>query len=123
MHEHATIDGIVKAILKDPALQASPRVKEVSLRIGALEFHSEAAFRQGFEVAARGTSLEGAALKLDVVPPELACAACGHKTLCREGEVDPHEKLPVRECPKCKELARISGGRGVEKIELSVEGS
>jgi len=123
MHEHATIDGIVKAILNDPALKGSPRVNEVFLRIGALEFHSEAAFRQGFEVASRGTPLEGARLKLEVVPPELACAACGHKDLCREGEVDPHDKLPVRECPKCKELARISGGRGVEKIELSVEGS
>ncbi|MBI5239400.1 MAG: hydrogenase maturation nickel metallochaperone HypA [Elusimicrobia bacterium] len=122
MHEHATIDGIVKAILKDPSLKGASKVSEVFLRIGALEFHSEAAFRQGFEVAVQGTVLAGAALRLDVVLPELKCEACGHKDVCREGEVDPHEKLPVRECPKCQSLARISGGRGVDKIELSVEG-
>jgi hydrogenase nickel insertion protein HypA len=121
MHEHATIDNIVKAILQDQGLQPQARVQEVFLRIGALEFHSEAAFRQGFEIAARGTPLQGAALKLEVVPPELECPACGHKDVCREGEVDPHEKLPVRECPKCKELASIRGGRGVQKIELVIE--
>lgn len=122
MHEHATIDNIVKAILADPALKGVAKVKEVFLRIGALEFHSEEAFRQGFLVAVQGSVLEGAELRLDVVLPELKCEACGHDGVCREGEVDPHEQLPVRECPKCKELARISGGRGVQKIELAVEG-
>ncbi len=122
MHEHAAIDGIVKSILADPSLESASKVKEVFIRIGALEFHSEEAFRQGFKVAVHGTKLEGAALKLDVFQPELHCQACGKKSVCGEGDVDPHDDLPVRECPKCKELARISGGRGVQKIELSVEG-
>jgi len=122
MHEHAAIDGIVKSILADRSLQQAAKVTEVFLEIGALEFHSEEAFRQGFSVAVKGTVLDGAVLKMEVVPPELDCAACGHKGPCREGEVDPHEQLPVRECPKCKELARVSGGRGVRQIELSVEG-
>jgi hydrogenase nickel incorporation protein HypA/HybF len=122
MHEHAAIDSIVKAILSDPALKGAARVKEVFLKIGALEFHSEEAFRAGFTVAAHGTVLEGAKLNLDVVMPEIVCEACGNKAVCGEGDVDPHDQMPVRECPKCKELVRISGGKGVQKIELAIEG-
>ncbi len=122
MHEHATIDQVVKSILQDKALQGARKVNEVFLRIGALEFHSEEAFRQGFAVAVKGTVLDGARLVLDVIQPELNCSACGNKAVCGEGDVDPHDSLPVRACPTCKELVRVSGGRGVQKIELAVEG-
>lgn len=121
MHEHALIHNIVDAILKDKKLTPGSRVREVRLSLGALEFHSEEAFRQGFAVEARGTSLDGAALTLSVNPPSLECKACGHKTVCKEGSVDPHEQMPVRECPKCQELASISGGRDVGPIELVLE--
>jgi len=121
MHEHAAIENVVAAILKDPKLSGVSCVREVRLKIGAMEFHSEAAFRQGFEVASKGTPLEGARLTLDILWPMVECPACGHQAVCREGEIDPHEKLPFRECPKCRELAPIRGGRGIESIELSVE--
>ena len=121
MHEHALIHNIVAAILKDKKLTPGLRVREVRLTVGALEYHSEEAFRHGFAMEAWGTALEGAALTLEVKPPSLECKACGHKVVCKEGEVDPHEQLPVRECPKCGELASISGGRGVGPIELVLE--
>ncbi|MBI4676566.1 MAG: hydrogenase maturation nickel metallochaperone HypA [Elusimicrobia bacterium] len=121
MHEHALIHNIVKEILTREKLPAGAKVRQVRIRIGLLEMHSEAAFRQGFAVACQDTPLAGAALELDLVLPSLECRACGHKRPCKEGEVDPHDAMPVMECPACKELATVRGGRGVTEIRLTLD--
>ncbi|MBI5622253.1 MAG: hydrogenase maturation nickel metallochaperone HypA [Elusimicrobia bacterium] len=121
MHEHALIHNIVKEILDREKLPPGSKVLRVGIRIGMLEMHSEAAFRQGFEVACRDTPLQGAALDLDLAYPTLECPSCGLKKQCAEGDADPHDALPVRECPSCKNLAAVRGGRGVGEIRLTLE--
>jgi Zn finger protein HypA/HybF involved in hydrogenase expression len=91
---------------------------EVTLKVGALEIHSEEAARQAFEVLTKDTVLEGARLDLIILPVTLACHQCGFQGPLPLGVADPHEALPVAECSQCGTLVAVQGGRGLESIEL-----
>ncbi len=121
MHEYALMENVIAAIKAE--LQTSKGVPEgrpltVTLKVGALEMHSEEATRQAFEVLTKGTPLEGARLDLIILPVTLACPKCGFEGPLPMGAADPHDALPVAECPQCGAVAPVTGGRGVESIEL-----
>ncbi len=121
MHEYALMENIIATIMAE--LQTSPEVPAdrpltVTLKVGALEMHSEEATRQAFEVLTKGTPLEGARLDLIILPVTLTCSQCGFEGPLPMGAADPHEALPVAECPQCGAAAPVQGGRGVESIEL-----
>ncbi|MCX5794305.1 MAG: hydrogenase maturation nickel metallochaperone HypA [Elusimicrobia bacterium] len=119
MHEQAIIQSVIDSIRQDlAARKLTGKVKSISLKIGALELHGEESFKQIFAVSAAGTQLEGAELVLTVLPARIKCA-CGHEGRADEG-VDHHSDLPIAECPKCGAVCRVSGGRGVEGIDLEV---
>ena len=120
MHEHALVKDIVETLLATARKEelTAGAVREVVMKVGGLEFHTEAAFRQTFDVLIRGTLLEGAGLNLTVLHPVLKCPGCGHEGPCREGDADPHAPVPYAECPKCGKVIPVTGGRGVEGIEL-----
>lgn len=122
MHEHALARNIVESMVasarKEKVVPGS--VKEVVMRVGALEFHSEEAFRQTVEVLARGTVLDGAALNLTVMRATLNCK-CGHEGVVGDGDADPHDAVPCAECPVCGAVAPVEGGRGVEGLELALK--
>jgi len=120
MHEQAIIRSVVDSILKElGSRQSQGKVKAVDLRIGALELHGEESFQQMFAITAKGTPLEGASLKLTVLPSTIKCA-CGHEGPASD-EVDHHADMPIAECPKCGTVCRVTGGRGVEGIDLEVD--
>ena len=120
MHEHAIVQNIVETLATSAKKEniLPGQVREVVMKVGELEFHTEAAFRQTFEVLIRGTLLEGATLNLSVLRPMLKCPDCGFSGPCREGEADPHSPMPCGECPSCGKVVPITGGRGVEGLEL-----
>lgn len=119
MHEYAFMQEVVNAILEQLAEEVRPGdVAEVILKVGIFEVHSEDAARQAFQVQAQGTLLEGAALTLSVIPPVCECSACGYRAPFAVEHHHHHDSLPVAECPLCKALAVLTGGRGVEGIEL-----
>ena len=70
-------------------------------------------------VAGASIQLEGAKLSLVVIPARIECK-CGHEGPAGEG-VDHHSDMPIAECPRCGEVCRVSGGRGVSGIDLEVE--
>ncbi len=121
MHEYALMENVIAAIKVE--LQTAKEVPEgrpltVTLKVGALEMHSEEATRQAFEVLTKGTPLEGARLDLIILPVTLVCPRCGFEGPLPMGAADPHDALPVAECPQCGAVAPVQGGRGVESIEL-----
>ena len=125
MHEYALLEGVIKAILdqieeKGHAATAGS-VKEVVLKVGILDVHSEESCRQAFEVLTRDTILEKTLLSLIVEPATLECSSCGYKGECPEGQVDGHNPVPYTECPECGGVAGVVGGRGVESIEYVLE--
>lgn len=124
MHEYALMQEIVKSILERlQEEQSSEPVKEVILKLGILDIHSEAAARQAFEVLTKGTPLEKSLLTLEIRPVMLECTKCGSVA---PYPVDEHthanELLPVVVCPVCDGLAQLTGGQGVESIDLVFEG-
>ena len=121
MHEYGLMENVVAAImaeLKNSGEIPAGQTLTVTLKVGALEMHSEAATRQAFEVLTKGTVLEGARLDLVILPVTLVCLQCGHQETLPLGAVDPHDALAMAECPKCGAVTPVQGGRGVESIEL-----
>jgi Zn finger protein HypA/HybF involved in hydrogenase expression len=123
MHEYALMQEIINSILERLKEEQSPiPVKEVILKLGILDIHSEAAARQAFEILTKDTPLQDSQLTLEVKPVMMQCTKCG---LLAPYQVEEHthanELLPVVVCPVCDGLAQLSGGQGVESIELIFE--
>jgi hydrogenase nickel insertion protein HypA len=124
MHEYSLMQDIIKSILERLEEEKSPvpPVKEVILKLGVLDIHSEAAARTAFEVLAKGTPLEKAKFTVVVKPVMLSCPHCKREA---PFPVDEHthanELLPVVNCPACDGLASLSGGQGVDSIEVIFE--
>ena len=123
MHEYTLMQGIIKSIVERLAQEDSPApVKEVVLKLGVLDIHSEAAAQQAFEILAKGTPLEHASLTVEVKPVMLDCPQCRSVAPYPVDEhTHAHELLPVVMCPNCEGLANLTGGEGVESIELIFE--
>jgi len=125
LHEYGLMENVMAVIMaelkKSGEEVRAGRLPTVTLKVGALELHSEAAFRQAFEVLSQGTVLEGARLHLLILPATLACPQCGFRGPLPLGAVDPHEALPMAECPQCGALTLVQDGRGVESIKLAWE--
>ena len=123
MHEHALVRDIVKELqgqLERRGVASASKVKRVILEVGALELHSAEAFRQAFAGESKGTLLEKAALDLTIMPVGVKCV-CGFDGPYEGDDVDVHSRLPVVECPQCKTVVPVHGGRGVPKLELVIE--
>ncbi len=123
MHEYSLMQRLIETILKNMEEGADfqgRQVKEVRLAIGALDIHSPDSFRQAYEVLVRETPLAGSRLDLTVVPGSISCPMCGFQGPC-QNDVDGHDPMPVTACPQCGTLAGVTGGRGIEAIELILE--
>lgn len=76
MHEMAITRSILEIIVTAAEREAARRVQTVRLAIGAFSHVEPAAVRFCFELAARGTVAEGAALILDQPAGEAVCPCC-----------------------------------------------
>jgi hydrogenase nickel incorporation protein HypA/HybF len=74
VHELALIDSIVRAVDERIAPEHAACVR---LQIGRLAGVEASALRFGFELCARGTACEGAALEIDDVEGRGRCRSCG----------------------------------------------
>lgn len=123
MHEYAMMQRIVDSIrmkLDEMGADARDAVAAIQVTVGALDIHSERAFRQAFEVQTRQTALAGVELKMTIAPAHYRCA-CGHDGRVGDGQVDPHEPLPFIECATCGAVCAVEGGRGVFEIDLELK--
>ncbi len=123
MHEYTLMQGIIKSILERlEEEKSSGRVKEVVLKLGILDIHSEAAARQAFEILSKDTPLEQARLTVEVKPVMLDCPQCRSVVPYPVDEhTHAHDLLPIVTCPTCDGLASLTGGEGVESIQLIFE--
>lgn len=124
MHEYSLMQQVIETILetlKKPGVCSPGSVKEVILKVGALDMHSEASCRQAYALLAKGTILEESRLTLVLVPATLNCPTCGYNGPGPEGQADGHDPMPYAECPSCGAVSGLLGGRGVETIELLLD--
>lgn len=124
MHEYSLMQDIIAAILERLRDEGAPEpVAEVVLTLGVLDIHSEAAARQAFEILSKGSPLENSRLTVVVNPVMRECPTCGCASPHPVDEhTHAHDLLPVVDCPVCGKLARLTGGQGVENIQLIFAG-
>ena len=120
VHEISLIENLFESVLPEVETQLSlgRNVQGLAVTIGAMELHSEEAFRQAFTIQSQDTPLAGATLELTIVPPEVNCPSCGFHGPLGDDRIDPHNPDPIMECPACNRLTTVEGGRGVQQLEL-----
>ncbi len=123
MHEISLIQNLLESLQQEIKAHkyAQSAVKGLSLRVGALELHSEEAFRQAYAIESKGTELEGKPLELTIVPAQVECSKCGYHGPLPKDKADPHNCDLIVECPQCGVANPIKGGRGIQKIELILD--
>ena len=120
MHEYSLMERVFETLAAEVGRRGIPgtAVEEVALQVGALEIHSEEAFRQAFTMFARGTPFERSRLRLEILPGSIECPGCGWSGPLHDHEDHAHDPLPVAECPRCGAVSGVRGGRGVGSIEI-----
>lgn len=113
MHELSLAESLIDLAEEESRKLSGAKVRTVRLEIGALAAVEPDAMRFCFDVVARGTSLEGAALDIVTVAGRGRCLACGH-------EIEVLERPAL--CPDCGGVrVEVTSGTGMRLTELEVE--
>lgn len=108
MHEVGLMREVIDAAVAEAARHQATRVHAVTLRVGALAGVEPEALAFAFEVAAAGTTAEGATLTIEPVPVRCHCPYC---------MLDFDPPGWVFRCPKCATL-HVNRVQGAE-LELA----
>ena len=110
MHELSLARAVVDTVVRHAG---GRRVTAVQLRVGGLRQVVPASLAFGFDIAARGTVCEGAALEQELIAPRLRCEPCA-----REWEVE----FPLFRCPACDGAdVTVVGGEELEVESIEIE--
>ena len=113
MHEMALCESLIGVIEEQAGVHDYKRVKTVFLEVGMFSCVEPEALRFSFDLVARGTLAEGAALEIIETRPEAWCLACS-QTVQIEKRFDP--------CPDCGSYQlQFSGGDDLRIKELEVD--
>ena len=114
MHELSIALGLVDAASEEAARLGAVRVNAVFLRLGPLAGVVEDALRFSFELAVRGTPIDGARLEIEPVPLVTRCPSC-----------DAPCTLPSIQrlaCPACgAPTPEVLSGRECQLVALEIE--
>lgn len=114
MHELAIACNLVEAATASAEAAGAQQVVAIHMRLGALSGVVKDALLFGYDVAARGTLIEGAVLVVEEVPGRVHCGACGQTSAL--------ESAQLLRCPLCGALPlEIVAGRELELVSLEVE--
>ena len=114
MHEYGVVRELVERILA--ALQDGPGVKEV--RVRRCSTFAEGPLRQAFEMLARGTPLEGAALEVEELVVEVTCGQCGISRTVTADDLVGHFYI----CADCGAAREIEEAHGLELLAVTAAG-
>jgi hydrogenase nickel incorporation protein HypA/HybF len=122
MHELSISSAIVDTALRHADGRA---VTRVDVRIGALRQVVPESLDFYFEIVARDTACEGAALEIEYVTGWMGCAVCGHEWDPAPEPVAGHEALapvlPTFRCPRCAAAdAEVLRGDELEVVSIEV---
>ncbi len=113
MHEMALCNSLIGVIEDQAKVHAYSRVRTVYLEIGTWACVEPEALRFTFDLVARGTLAEGAALEITETRPEAWCPSCRHAVPMTQ-RFDP--------CPDCGgHDLQLSGGGDLRIKQLEVD--
>lgn len=111
MHESLMARQIVEAVSSEAARRGARGVRFVDVDVGALEGIRAEDLRAAFDVAAVGTRVEGASLRVAVAAVRGFCPTCRQTHTIRVAEEHRHEP-PNLACSVCGGPLETDGGRG-----------
>lgn len=104
-------ERIVQAVLREMESRSADRVRAIDLEVGELEGLRRSSIVEAFRVAAAGTVLEDADLRITFSRTQARCPRCD-----AEKRVDlpatPDHGIPPLMCPDCGTPLDFRGGRG-----------
>ncbi|RFD21351.1 hydrogenase maturation nickel metallochaperone HypA [Komagataeibacter melaceti] len=112
MHEMSLCESLIDVIEESGQRENFSRVRRVRVEIGRFAGVEVEALRFGFDVVARGTVVEGAALELHEAPGRAWCFDCGT-------DVELLQRLDP--CPHCGGTRlQPTGGTEIRIMDLEV---
>ena len=113
MHEMSLVEGVRELIEAAAERESFRTVKSVRVEIGQMSGVEREAFEFCFDLAMRGSLVEGAHLEILATPGSGRCLQCG-KTGVLAAVYDP--------CEHCGEFpVEVTGGTAMRVIDLEVE--
>lgn len=120
MHELSIASSIIDAVLQSLKGKEIERIIEVELDIGELSSVSGDQLKFGFESLSRGTPVENASLKINIVPGRIECQECGHlKEICFHDLMSGISLI----CPECnsRDMENVDGeGITIKNIRAEI---
>ncbi|MCL2492667.1 MAG: hydrogenase maturation nickel metallochaperone HypA [Clostridiales bacterium] len=77
MHEYPITESIIEIAQRQGREAGAARVSRISLVVGERSGYIPESIQMYFDIIARGTLCEGAALDITTVKPRLRCPVCG----------------------------------------------
>lgn len=114
MHELSIVYGIISASTEAAEKERATQIKTVTLRLGALAGVVEDALQFSYDIATKGTMLDGSTLVVHRLPVVIHCAACQQD---RELSGIQSFRCPVCETPSFD----LRQGRELEIESLEIE--
>ncbi len=114
MHEFDVVKSLFDSLLPELEKKGVKRVAEVKFRIGST--FSKEALLHAFDALSKGTILEGAAVKVDVLEKKILCQ-CGREQFVTSEDLLGH----IFVCPNCGETHEIDEVHDLELLEVVAE--
>jgi hydrogenase nickel incorporation protein HypA/HybF len=113
MHEMSIAQSLIDILEEEMTRHHAEVLKSVRLRLGELSAIVPDSLSFCFEIATKGTNMEGARLDMDIIPL---------KGVCQDCRKEFHIKEYVFECPHCggKNIDTLSG-QDLSIVEMEVE--
>lgn len=111
MHELAFAQQVVRTVLESMRHVRATGVRSIEVELGVLEGVPTDGLCRAFEIESKDTPLEGADLRVALVPGTAACPACRAEralTIPAEGH-----RVPKAACDGCGGPVEFRGGRGL----------
>ncbi len=113
MHELSLAQDMLTTLQRVAAEHHATRVSAVRLKLGEFTHVDPETLTFAFEVACRGTILEGCRLDIERLPTKLRCPKCAW-----EGTATPEEYV----CPSCGQLGfTVLQGRELQLDSMDCE--
>jgi hydrogenase nickel incorporation protein HypA/HybF len=110
MHEFSVMSQIVDGLLEEVKKWNATKVEEVFLELGEFTMLGEEQLRFAYEILTKDNILQGSTLTIIPMRGLIECE-CGFKGEMAPSPDSPHRSVPILECPKCGNAAKIVGGR------------
>ncbi len=111
MHELSIAQALMEQ-LEAIALKEHGKITVASVNVGSLSGVDPDALDTAFKIAAEGTQLASAVLRITSIPAKIICRSC---------HMESHPETPLFECPHCGSLdCEITAGRDMllKSVEL-----